>query len=823
MKSFARTLPLSGWFGSSSWLGACSSQGEGERCDQSNGSADCASGLQCSMASTLSVVPGTAACSAGGDRDRRVRRGQRGRCSHPRRSQRDLLRRGGDERCRERRRRHERTLDHRQRDRASTSGPPTPTQRREPAEIAWHPPTWPHEPQEALLLSVAVALPVVAIAALGGARRGRAPGRYADSGHDHRPPSSLSRGRGRSRRARAPGWGGRSPSFAARIFAGSVGYLAASGRNFRRASRLSSGSKRWGAGRRAPRRLSARRVLFYADLTATGRFVHFVEAWLSQVRPYYANTHTAVSSTGRVMSAAARTSARRHSSRGQRRRRRRRGVRRLGRDRRRSTSWSASSAFASPSRSSASSRSRRTSPKRAARSVFVGPYEHHSNQLPWIESIATVVEIALDERGCVSLADLEQKLARLPRPPAQDRRLSRRPRTSPGCSPTCRASPRRLHRDGAFAVFDYAASAPYVPIDMHPADPDERIDALFVSPHKFMGGPNASGVLVAQPRALPQRAPRAAGRRHRRLRRRASSATQIDYVNRLDEREEGGTPSIIGDLRAGVAFLLEGDGRARAHPRARDRARRDARIERLARHPRIRRLRPDRRAAPRHPFVQRRRPAPRLRLHAARSPLRHPEPRRLLVRRPLRAPPARHRARRAATLYRAQIARGVLGIKPGWVRVSLPYYGSDAEIEFVLSRDRVRRRSRRRSFCRSIASAGATGLWRHIERPMRDVQPIELTAEALGAAVAQFDGRPRPIRRPPTLDLDASARATSRKPSASPRELEARYRREPPTYRTSMGDAAIDPLIWFRFVNGRCGQSRRTPADGGAAHPEFFE
>jgi hypothetical protein len=331
-----------------------------------------------------------------------------------------------------------------------------------------------------------------------------------------------------------------------------------------------------------------------------------------------------------------------------------------------------------------------------------------------------------------------------------------------------------------------------------------------------MGGPNASGLLVA----------------HRELFRTArperpgggtvdyvsgSERDQIDYVKRLDDREEGGTPSIIGDLRAGVAFLLKemvGPAHILEHEVALSRRA----LERLTRHPRIEVYGPT--AEPRlailsfnvkglhHDFVST------LLDHLfgiqnrAGCSCAGPYGHRLLGIEQTRS-----------TLYRAQIARGVVGIKPGWVRVSLPYYGSDAEIEFVLSAiEFVAERGD--LFLPLYRLCWREGLWQHIERPMRDVQPIELTAEALRAAVAQFDGGTRSFAAP-DVDLDRERARYLDEAEALARDLEARYLREPPTYRSSMGDAAIDPLIWFRFVNDLW--SNGAPADGSAAHPEFLE
>ena len=131
--------------------------------------------------------------------------------------------------------------------------------------------------------------------------------------------------------------------------------------------------------------------------------------------------------------------------------------------------------------------------------VFIGPYEHHSNELTWREGLCTVVVVRLGRDGGIDLAHLEE--------------LLRDPRYSAGCAsarsrrpPMSRAAVAHaelaamLHRHGAMACFDYAASAPYVRIDMNPppgpAGEDARLDAVFISPHKFLGGPGSSGILV---------------------------------------------------------------------------------------------------------------------------------------------------------------------------------------------------------------------------------------------------------------------------------------------------------------------------------------
>jgi selenocysteine lyase/cysteine desulfurase len=536
------------------------------------------------------------------------------------------------------------------------------------------------------------------------------------------------------------------------------------------------------------------RLIFYADLTATGRFVQFVETWLAAVRPFYANTHTAVSSTGRIMSAL---------------REEARGV--VGRSVNAGAEdvvlFVGSGATAAvnklvgllgiriPEPLERAYRLSEHIPEAARPVVFIGPYEHHSNVLPWVESIATVVEIGEDEQGGISLADLESKLQLYRGRPLQIGAFSAASNVT-GVLTRVGALAGVLHRAGAYAVFDFAASGPYVPIDMHPQDPDERIDALFVSTHKFMGGPNASGVLVVSRQLFRSSVPErpgggtvayVGGSRH----------DQIDYVERLDEREEGGTPSIIGDVRAGVAFLLKemlGPAEVLAHELSlAQRAR-----ERLALVPGVHLYGPA--SGDRLPIMSFNIDA--LHHDFVSTLLDH------LFGIQNRAGcscagPYGHRLlgidEATSGRYRAQIARGVLAVKPGWVRVSLPYYASEEEIEFVLQ---------------AIAFVAARGLtflplyrigffdgrWQHVSAPMRDVMPLELVPEALHRVATGASAAADERRRVPVASGAERARYL-REAAALADALADEHRLAPPVYRTTIGDPQVDPLIWFRFVH----------------------
>ena len=219
--------------------------------------------------------------------------------------------------------------------------------------------------------------------------------------------------------------------------------------------------------------------------------------------------------------------------------------------------------------------------------VFVGPYEHHSNEISWREGMATVIEVQLDEEGGIDLEHLESLLQE----PAYRNRL-RIGSFSAASNVTGMISPvhdiaRLRHRYNALAFFDYAASAPYVAIDMNPADArqdeDASLDAIFISPHKFLGGPGASGILVFNERTY-----------HRDLPPTLAAGGTVDYVGPrnhtftadIETREKGGTPGILQTLKAAMVFdIKERIGIETLEARERELTRRA--LERWNSHPHI--------------------------------------------------------------------------------------------------------------------------------------------------------------------------------------------------------------------------------------------
>ncbi|MCB0957388.1 MAG: aminotransferase class V-fold PLP-dependent enzyme, partial [Ilumatobacter sp.] len=145
--------------------------------------------------------------------------------------------------------------------------------------------------------------------------------------------------------------------------------------------------------------------------------------------------------------------------------------------------------------------------------VFVGPFEHHSNELPWRETIADVVTIPEDADGHVDLERLEAELVRYADRPLKIGSFSAASNVTGIVSNTC-AIADLLHRHGALSFWDFAAAAPYVQIEMYPqcdVHPLAYKDAVFLSPHKFVGGPGTPGVLIARRELLRNRVPDVVG------------------------------------------------------------------------------------------------------------------------------------------------------------------------------------------------------------------------------------------------------------------------------------------------------------------------
>ncbi|WP_413661020.1 aminotransferase class V-fold PLP-dependent enzyme [Maricaulis sp. D1M11] len=189
--------------------------------------------------------------------------------------------------------------------------------------------------------------------------------------------------------------------------------------------------------------------------------------------------------------------------------------------------------------------------------VFIGPYEHHSNELSWRESLADVVRVPLDASGRLDMAAMAEHLAD---PIYEGRRkivaVSAASNVT-GVRTDIAAIARLAHRNGAVILLDCAASAPYQKIEMCPLDDAEAsIDAVYFSPHKFIGGPGACGVLVMAPHLYRSDLPPT----------QAAGGTVVwvsreshDFIESAEAREMSGTPGVPQLVRAALALQLQAD------------------------------------------------------------------------------------------------------------------------------------------------------------------------------------------------------------------------------------------------------------------------
>lgn len=478
------------------------------------------------------------------------------------------------------------------------------------------------------------------------------------------------------------------------------------------------------------------RLMLYCDYTASGRALAFVEHYLMQLQRIYANTHTEDDVTGRSMSLLLRqaeTTIKQAVNAGPD------GcIIACG-----AGSTEAINKFqqivgvALPPATRAllfeilagahglvtpeqlDSHLRRHRPL-----VFVGPYEHHSNEITWREGLAEVREVQLDADGSIDLGHLESLL----RSPDCEGRLCigsfSAASNVTGMKTPVAAVARLLHAHGALACFDFAAAAPYCRIDMNPPPGaeggDPSLDAIFVSPHKFIGGPGSAGVLVFNRRIYrPELPPSVAG---------GGTVLYVgpqghDFAVDIEEREKAGTPGVLQTLKASLAFAVkEAAGVEQIEAREQVLLRRA--LDRWSKNPGIEILG--------NPDPTRRIGIVSFNIKTPTGSYLHPKLVTVLLNDLFGiqsragcscAGPYGHRLLgidpEQSERYRTWIQKGYCGIKPGWCRVGFHFTMDDEEADFVIAAVEFLARSGHHFlplYCFDVKS----GAWTHCNDPVME-------------------------------------------------------------------------------------------------------
>lgn len=309
------------------------------------------------------------------------------------------------------------------------------------------------------------------------------------------------------------------------------------------------------------------RPLLYFDYTASGRFHRAVEDALNTgVLPYMANTHTETSATGRLMTHLYERALRRIG-----------GYLNADADDVVLPVGAGSTAAVNrlvqvmglrlPSQLEDRWHLSKHVPAEERPVVFRSRMEHHSNDITWRETIADTVYVPYGEHGRVSPEHLDELLAQYAHRAVKIGTFSAASNVT-GIRNDVHALARVLHRHGAWAFFDFAAAGPYDDIDMHPPGEDGRpdagaaLDAVFLSVHKFLGGPRSPGLLVADRRLFSNRVPVEPGGGTVLY----TAPDEHVFLSDTSHRETGGTPSIVGTIQAGLVFDLKasiGEARTR--------------------------------------------------------------------------------------------------------------------------------------------------------------------------------------------------------------------------------------------------------------------
>ncbi|MCV6629621.1 MAG: aminotransferase class V-fold PLP-dependent enzyme [Flavobacteriaceae bacterium] len=287
----------------------------------------------------------------------------------------------------------------------------------------------------------------------------------------------------------------------------------------------------------------------YADWTASGRLYRPIEEkLLHEFGPFVANTHTETSTTGAAMTLAyheARNIIKRHVN--------------ASEDDVLITAGSGMTGVVNKFQRilglkiNENLKEHTVIPEDKRPIVFVSHMEHHSNQTSWIETIAEVEVIPCDEKGLICTKSFERLLQKYAHKPLKIASITATSNVT-GIKTNYHEIAGIVHAHKGLCFVDFACSAPYIDIDMHPKNEMQYLDAIFFSPHKFLGGPGSSGVLVFNKKLYKNTIPDNPG---------GGTVTytnpwgEHDYIDDVETREDGGTPSFLQTIKIALCIQLK--------------------------------------------------------------------------------------------------------------------------------------------------------------------------------------------------------------------------------------------------------------------------
>lgn len=185
--------------------------------------------------------------------------------------------------------------------------------------------------------------------------------------------------------------------------------------------------------------------------------------------------------------------------------------------------------------------------------VFISHMEHHSNQTTWLETIAEVVIIPANKEGLFCLENFEKTVQKYNHRPFKIASITACSNVT-GIKTPYHKIAKIMHKNNGVCFVDFACSAPYVDIDMHPEDKEAYLDAIFFSPHKFLGGPGTSGIMIFNKNLYKNNIPDCPGGGTVKW---TNPWGEHQYIDSIEEREDGGTPGFIQVIRTALAINLK--------------------------------------------------------------------------------------------------------------------------------------------------------------------------------------------------------------------------------------------------------------------------